>query len=121
LQDKEFKVDLSELTESDDDCLALTVDLHDAQNFHYQLRPRKQLMPSFVLSTAKSSAQYYRVEALLVEGGQGYNLMGYSKAQLIEDILDQFERHIYFLHSQRKKNSTESELSDEDNAEEAGD
>lgn len=116
LHDKEFKVDLAELTESYDDNLTLIVDLYDAQNFHYQLRPRKQLMPSFLLRTAKGSAQYYRVEALLAEGGQGYNLMDYSKAQLIEDVLDQFERHIYFLHSQHKKSSAETELSDEDNA-----
>jgi choline/glycine/proline betaine transport protein len=116
LHDKAFKVDLAELTESYDDNLTLIVDLYDAQNFHYQLRPRKQLMPSFLLRTAKGSAQYYRVEALLAEGGQGYNLMDYSKAQLIEDVLDQFERHIYFLHSQHKKSSAETELSDEDNA-----
>jgi choline/glycine/proline betaine transport protein len=121
LHDKEFKVDLSELNDSDNGSLVLTVDLHDAQNFHYELRPRKQSMPSFALRPAKSSAEYYRIEALLAEGGQGYNLMDYSKAQLIEDILDQFERHIYFLHSQDRESSTKTELSDDDNAAKAED
>jgi hypothetical protein len=47
LHDKEFEVDISELTDSDDGYLASTVDLHDPQNFHYQLRERKQLMLVF--------------------------------------------------------------------------
>jgi choline/glycine/proline betaine transport protein len=121
LRDKEFKVDLSELSDSDDEHLSLTVDIKDAQNFYYELRPRKQLMPSFATRSTKTSAQYYRVEALLGEGGQGYNLMGYSKAQLMEDILDQLERHIYFLHSQREQRSTKTELDEDNNVEDADD
>jgi choline/glycine/proline betaine transport protein len=121
LRDKEFKADLSDLSDSDDEHLSLTVAIKDAQNFYYELRPRKQLMPSFATRSTKTSAQYYRVEALLAEGGQGYNLMGYSKAQLMEDILDQFERHIHFLHSQREQRSTKTELDEDNNVEDADD
>jgi hypothetical protein len=31
------------------------------------------------------------------EGGQGYDVMGYSHTQLIDDVLDQYERHLEFL------------------------
>ena len=30
-------------------------------------------------------------------GGQGYDVMGYTHTQLIDDVLDQYERHLEFL------------------------
>lgn len=33
----------------------------------------------------------------LARGGEGYDVMGYSQAQLIDDVLDQYERHLEFL------------------------
>ena len=33
----------------------------------------------------------------LRDGGQGYDVMGYTRAQLIDDVLDQYERHLEFL------------------------
>ena len=32
------------------------------------------------------------------EGSQDYDLVGYTKEQIINDILDQYERHMQFLH-----------------------
>ena len=37
-------------------------------------------------------------EKALSEGSQDYDLMGYTKEQIINDILDQYERHMQFLH-----------------------
>lgn len=37
----------------------------------------------------------------LIDGSQGYDLMHYSQAQIIDDILDQYERHLTFLHMRR--------------------
>jgi hypothetical protein len=34
----------------------------------------------------------------LSEGSQDYDLVGYTKEQIINDILDQYERHMQFLH-----------------------
>ena len=42
--------------------------------------------------------RYYRAEVHLSEGSQNYDLVGYSKEQIINDILDQYERHMQFLH-----------------------
>lgn len=110
LEEKELDVHIVHNTDGDYEYLALTVDLHTAQNFYYELRPRKYQMPSFATRSAKSDSHYYRVEAILAEGGQGYDLMGYSKGQVIEDILDQFERHMHFLHTQRQQPGANTNL-----------
>lgn len=41
---------------------------------------------------------YYRAEVHLREGGQDYDVMGWTRDQLIEDVLSQYERHLHFLH-----------------------
>ena len=34
----------------------------------------------------------------MCDGSQNYDLVGYSKEQIINDILDQYERHMQYLH-----------------------
>ena len=41
--------------------------------------------------------RHYRAEVYLREGGQDYDVMGWTKVQLIHDVLDQYERHRQFL------------------------
>lgn len=38
-----------------------------------------------------------RLEVHIIDGGQDYDVMGYSRGQLIHDVLDQYERHLEFL------------------------
>lgn len=38
----------------------------------------------------------------LTEGSQGYDVTGFTKEQIISDILDQYESHLHFLHLQRE-------------------
>ncbi len=42
--------------------------------------------------------EHFRAEVFLREGGQQYNVVGYTKDQLIGDILDQYEKHLHFLY-----------------------
>ncbi len=42
--------------------------------------------------------QYFRAEVHLKEGGQDYDLMGWSRDDVIGDIIDQYEKHLHFLH-----------------------
>jgi choline/glycine/proline betaine transport protein len=37
----------------------------------------------------------------LYEGSQGNDLVGYTKEQVINDVLDRYERHMTFLHINR--------------------
>ncbi|KRG71667.1 BCCT family transporter [Pseudoxanthomonas dokdonensis] len=70
-------------------------------DFFYSVHPRAYEPPSFVLQQrrkGKADDQYYRAEVHLKEGGQGYDVMGWSRQDLINDVLDQYQRHLHFLH-----------------------
>ena len=82
--------------------MELNVDLGGEQNFTYQLWPRRCAMPSFTIRAQPSRSVYYRLEVHLREGGVGYDVMGYTREQLIEDIVDHFESHLQFLHLSRE-------------------
>ncbi|QEA39612.1 BCCT family transporter [Pistricoccus aurantiacus] len=86
----------------DEEHLELNIALGDEQNFTYQIWPRRFTTPSFALRARWTNAHYYRLEVYLLEGSQGYDLTGYTKEQVIEDILDQYERHLHFLHLNRE-------------------
>lgn len=94
-------VEIKEGTQNDDDYLSFYVDLGNEQNFAYQIWTQPFSTPSFAMRTPRSSGRYYRLEVYLLEGSQGYDLMGYTKEQVINDILDQYERHLQFLHLNR--------------------
>lgn len=89
-----------------DDRISFDVDLGDDMNFFYEVRLRYYIQPAFALAgmgvendDEKSEEQrYYRAEIHLKEGGQDYDVMGWAKEQIIHDILDQYEKHIHFLH-----------------------
>jgi choline/glycine/proline betaine transport protein len=73
----------------------------DEIDFFYSVHPRPYEPPSFTLrDTRKSRAEalkYYRAEVHLREGGQDYDIMGWSRPDVIHDVLDQYERHMHFL------------------------
>ena len=70
--------------------------------FIYQVTMRGYFTPSFARggmgSKQLNNRRYYRAEVHLSEGSQDYDLVGYTKEQVINDILDQYERHLQFLH-----------------------
>lgn len=73
--------------------------------FFYSVRPRSYTPPAFVMSDTRSSRsdalKYCRAEVHLREGGQDYDVMGWTKEQIIGDVLDHFEKHVHFLHAVR--------------------
>ena len=74
-------------------------------DFLYSVRPRPYEAPSFVLRDTRASRakalEYFRAEVHLREGGQDYDLMGWSAQDIIGDVLDQYERHMHFLQTLR--------------------
>ncbi|MDZ5603837.1 choline BCCT transporter BetT [Pseudomonas sp. RP23018S] len=67
--------------------------------FIYHIRPQAYAMPSFVTSESDGDERkYFRAEVHLREGGQDHDVMGWSKDEVIGDILDHYERHLHFLH-----------------------
>ncbi|MGJ3351763.1 choline BCCT transporter BetT [Morganella sp. Je.2.23] len=86
-----------------EDRIILDVDFADNLHFIYEVRLRGYFTPSFALTGIdddenNESQKYYRAEVYLKEGGQDYDIMGWSEAQIIHDILDQYEKHIHFIH-----------------------
>lgn len=80
--------------------MELLVDHGEQQIFTYQVIMRGYLTPSFAAQRFRNQ-RYYRAEVHLYEGGQDYELVGYSRQQIINDIIDQYERHLQFLHLTR--------------------
>jgi len=85
--------------------LALRVSLDAEPDFGYWVRPVERPTPSYAMRSVAGHDTYYRMEVHLSEGGQGYDVMGYTRDQLIGDVLDQYERHLEFL---RLSGETES-------------
>ncbi|TBV09622.1 BCCT family transporter [Stutzerimonas kirkiae] len=71
-------------------------------DFLYEIRLREYARPSFAYPQMDRSEEadehYYRAEVFLRRGGQSYDIYGYDKAEIISDILDQFEKYLHFLH-----------------------
>ena len=77
--------------------ITLHIDHGKEIDFIYQVRIREFEPPSFTLSEQKENKTYYRAEVFLKEGGQNYDLMGYTNDQIIADVIDQYEKHLHFL------------------------
>ncbi len=74
----------------------------DEVDFFYKVTPRSYLQPSFMLDEEdEEERKYFRAEVFLREGGQGYDIMGWTSDQVIGDIIDQYEKHMHFLHMVR--------------------
>ena len=84
------------------DNVSLKIGHGEEQPFIYQVQMRGYFTPSFALgglgTQELKNRRYYRAEVHLSEGSQNYDLVGYSKEQIINDILDQYERHMQYLH-----------------------
>ncbi|MDG9667153.1 choline BCCT transporter BetT [Hahella sp. CR1] len=81
----------------------LTVMLGNEVDFVYEVRSRSHVKPNFIhpeesIEDAPEEERYYRAEVHLREGGQDYDVMGWSKVAVINDIIDQYHKHMHFLH-----------------------
>jgi choline/glycine/proline betaine transport protein len=75
----------------------LAADLTAEHPFRYRISLREVPMPVFGERSRRGDDVYARLEVHLDEGGQEYDVMGYTHGQLIDDVLDQYERHLEFL------------------------
>ncbi len=91
-----------EVTSQDDKRCKIEVQHNAEVNFVYEVRPRAYVQPDFVMhndaDNDREERKYFRAEVHLLEGGQDYDIMGWSREEVIDDILDQYEQHMHFLH-----------------------
>ena len=93
------------ITDEDTLSVRLEVSHGDESDFTYEVRARNHRLPDVSIGAAASSEQqgsFLRAEVHLAEGGQDYDVMGWSEDQIIVDILNQYEDHLYFLHTVRE-------------------
>jgi choline/glycine/proline betaine transport protein len=68
--------------------------------FVYRVQVRRSPVPTYGGRMIGNRDQYARLEVHLVDGGQDYDVMGYTSEQVIHDCLDQYERHLEFLRTE---------------------
>ena len=95
---KELKESQINVEISHEDGLSFIVDHGEEQEFIYRVLARKYSQPDFVTEADDDEQSYYRAEVHLVEGGQDYDIMGWSQAAVINNIIDQYHKHLHFLH-----------------------
>ena len=83
--------------------LSLNVQHGSEHSFVFGVKCEKYLQPSFSPDNEESLESsdehtYYRAEVHLAEGGQDYDIMGWSKQAVINDMIDQYHKHQHFLH-----------------------
>jgi choline/glycine/proline betaine transport protein len=80
----------------------VSLEVHHGEqlDFRYAVLARSFIQPSFVMRDTEDTEErkYFRAEVHLREGGQDYDVMGWSRDGVIGDILDQYERHRHYLH-----------------------
>ena len=91
----------------EDDALSVRLEVSHGEevDFTYEVRASHHRLPDASIGVAEESTQgegFFRAEVHLAEGGQDYDVMGWSQEQIIVDILNQYEDHLHFLHTVRQ-------------------
>jgi choline/glycine/proline betaine transport protein len=69
-------------------------------DFQYSVVGRLHQRPDGAMRGDSGSDEdsYFRAEVQLKEGSQDYDVMGWTQKQVLHDILEQYEKHLHFLH-----------------------
>ena len=73
-----------------------------SDEFIYGVTLRSVPVPSFAVTALEGEREgpdkTWRAEVYLREGSQRYDILGYTREQVIADLLGQYERHMHYLH-----------------------
>ncbi len=99
LEKQNFEVVIIE----DEEHMKFSVAMGDEPEFVYAVYPTPTAQPDFTVTEGESldtdgDQTYYRAEVHLSEGGQNYDIMGWSKLAVINDVIDHYHKHQHFLH-----------------------
>lgn len=85
------------------DSTELLVSMGEERGFQYRISPVQYDTHTFVVKSTSAGDRYYRMEVFSLEGSRGYDLLDYTKEQVIADVLDHYETHLEFLHLNREE------------------
>lgn len=95
----------AKVIDGNDDDIWLEIRHGNEIDFYYHVRPRGYERPAFTLDDTRTGRvkdlEYYHAEVHFKEGGQDYDIMDWSKDDIITDVIDQYERHLGFLSALR--------------------
>ncbi|GGD69321.1 BCCT family transporter [Lacimicrobium alkaliphilum] len=102
MRDKGYTVDV---TKDDPDRLSFKVVHGEEIDFLYEVMLSPHVRPAFLTPEAEADPHnmdeaklYFRAEVHLGEGGQDYDILGWSREAVIGDIIDHYHKHMHFLH-----------------------
>ena len=75
----------------------LLVHFPDQEDFKYQAYPVAYPVPNFATNIKVSQDVYFQLEVFSATGSRGQDIMGYSKEQVISDVLDAYDAHVSFM------------------------
>lgn len=75
----------------------LVVCFPDQDDFKYQAYPVAHAVPNFAANLAVVRDVYFRVEIFSATGSRGHSIMGYTREQVIADVLDAYEAHLNYM------------------------
>ncbi len=75
----------------------LRVTLEQFRAFHYHVSIVEAPVPMFSGRMSRETDVYYRLEVFTQTGSGGYDLMGLTRQQVIDDVLERYEAHLAFL------------------------
>ncbi|WP_321468783.1 choline BCCT transporter BetT [Halarcobacter sp.] len=104
---KKHELDVS--INENDEGISLTVFLGEEgnfgenKNFIYKVKLVPRVKPSFAVDEKDDNERseeelYYCAVVHLIEGGQDYDIMGWSKDGIRNDIVDHYQKHMHFIH-----------------------
>ena len=84
----------------DADKMTLVVEHVEQPDFVYTVRARTHIQPDLIEeANAEDEEQtYYRAEVHLAEGGLDYDIMSWPEEAIINDVVEQYQKHVHFLH-----------------------
>lgn len=93
-----YEVELSAMTNAsgiEEPLLRVLMDTFRA--FQYHVAIVEAPVPMFSGRMSRETDVYYRLEVFTQTGSGGYDLMGLTKQQVIDDVLERYEAHLAFL------------------------
>lgn len=98
---EELKAELQEqgkevrIEQETQDSIEMVITKNNVDDFMYGVRIRSFGIPTYIKNDDK---EYCRAEVFSFKGGQEYDVYGYTKDQVIADIITQYEKHLHYLH-----------------------
>lgn len=88
---------VDELAEHGIPSSSIEVDMGDHRPFRYEVAAVETNVPMVGARVGQNPERYFRLEVFTQTGSEGYDLMGVTRQQIIDDVLDRFESHLGFL------------------------